>query len=361
MFRLIFSFLKTILSIIIFLLLAGSLIKYFRGEKEESEPRFTIESSGKCLPPGIKGKGDWFEKNNERSCHIYVFQGNYIKGKLGGYIDNSPSYNCLLTPYTIPGVITKKKYVVDRKWLIFPKWQEENVCMVILSEYEWSKIKNTQPSDYQPTVLLEENVHEFSSRNFNGLRKLHFGIAYPGTDISIANLTDYLEKAKEDIFLKENVFSIGNQNDVIIEVYGKKNLIGEIGISPLCKLSSHSTAKNSEKRIFSIECKENDVEIWKKKDKIIENLPPESRRHTYRIIGLNLVSRSLSSMKGSHHHNSKIIQAYASLGISYKNEIPTIEKVSGNSTLSETQLRYILNEGSVLGWWLEDRELSLKK
>lgn len=87
---------------------------------------------------------------------------------------------------------------------------------------------------------------------------------------------------------------------------------------------------------------------------------PQRRRDAYESIADQISHHDVSMLKGPRYENSTKAHAFTKLGITYRNGLPTDLgwRVSVPTGINAAQLSYILNEGAVLGWWVDDQKAS---
>jgi len=356
MFRLLYAYIRTLAYIFAGILALGGLSRCVSSDDGPPRPRQAVESDGNCLLPGVHGHAAWTGTGDQRSCVVYALDDSFVP--LGPGRSNDRKASCALRHYILNGHLDEKRFVVGREWLIFPVWQAEEVCVVVVPERDWQSASHADPKAYQPDVLVGGGVSDRSSQTdlLTGRRQHVFDIPYAGDTFAVEELKDLLERAKADILQRERVYGLGDRNAVKVGVYGRASLVGQTGIAPLCVLTGnvHGVGATGA-RVFSVTCDEADLQVWQRRGEVQQGLTPGLRRQLYQQIGSRLVWLADSRIKGPRSCYERY-SAYPTLGITYRHGLPPAAAGTVPEGVTGAQLTTVLNEGGVLGWWIEDEK-----
>lgn len=135
------SFFKTLFYILGFLFLVSDLSKCARGDKPEGQPkRVQITASGNCNLPGVVAESSLYKDKKDGSdyCFLYVVAPSWRE--IPFLARRSDYFDCEIG---LPNILGHKEYhqfLVGNQYLIFPVWQEEPVCRVIMPRHQWEEV-----------------------------------------------------------------------------------------------------------------------------------------------------------------------------------------------------------------------------
>lgn len=145
------TFFKTLANIIGFIFLVSYLSHWFKSDEPEAKPaRVPIATEGDCGLPGIVSQSSFITRKKEKTerCVMYVVAPDWEKQ--WSPVLGSDFWNCKVKNYSIFGHIGTHRFLVGRHHLIFPVWQEESVCVVVLTRPEWAAAAEQQQAELPP-------------------------------------------------------------------------------------------------------------------------------------------------------------------------------------------------------------------
>ncbi|VXC43376.1 hypothetical protein [Pseudomonas sp. 9Ag] len=291
----------------------------------DEENRIAVEnlnSYGDCLLPHIRGTANWVGDGADQFCNLIVLPGGY----------DTVGENCHLRTYSLSGVPAKERYRINQRWFA-DEYQLQEVCRVHVAKRDFEYLASKmQGKDLQPSIKIASGPVTLKA----GKERLKFSIAL-SNDISperVKAAATQLEAVANEYF----AYFERPAKEKRLEVMLSREPIPEEERFPFTIASAES------QNVWRF----NGLDVLRDRDHEVLGMPPAQRKYIFSRLLIE-TARFTDNFKRDADTNRFSMVMYRD---QYVTNDPTTKLLTKLSISSE-QLKYVSEEGRVLGWGSE--------